>query len=292
MACLYPREAPAAARTGRRSFFNREGMATDLPLQLPCGKCQPCLADRQGQWATRMWHHSMLFPVSSFCTFTYSDEHLPKPPSLVPRHLELLWKTMRIRGESFSYFAAGEYGARGLRPHYHAILFGYWPSDARILKRTTHGPLFTSAFVSSAWGRGFCSVAPVSMATMVYVAKYVLKADAVPKWVDPDTGEVVELVRPFSRMSRRPAIGLPWFERFGESDAFRHDNCVVEGSRRRVPRYYERKLREKSESEFRQMKARRAQARAMTDPALMSTERIEAQAEIARVRRTQKKGTL
>lgn len=291
MACLAPREAPAAAREGRRFFFNGAGAPTDLPLQFPCGKCQPCLADRSSQWATRMANHSSMFPVSSFITLTYDDEHLPYPPSLEPRHLELLWKVLR-GSAAFSYYACGEYGEKRQRPHYHAILFGYWPADARLWKETSAGQLFSSSHLTQKWGRGFTSVSPVSMATMVYVAKYVLKAKEDFRWVDPETGEVFNLVSPFSRMSRRPAIGSAWVQAFGESDAFRHDNVVIAGSVRRMPRYYERKLREKSEQRFRALKRVRNERRALTDPALMSTERIEAQAEIARATRALKKGTL
>lgn len=135
-------------------------------------------------------------------------------------------------------------------------------------------------------------MAPVSMATMVYVAKYVLKSTEAPTWTNPETGEVSNLASPFSRMSRRPAIGSAWVQAHGETDAFRHDNVVVAGKIRKLPRYYERKLRERSEERFREMKRKRAEKRAATDPALMSTERIEAQAEIARVIRGLKKGTL
>lgn len=292
MACLEPREAPAAAREGRRFFLNGTGSYTDLPLQLPCGKCQLCLSDRSSQWATRMHHHSSQYPVSSFITLTYSDEHLPKPPTLVPRHLELLWKVLRVRGQEFSYYACGEYGEIRQRPHYHAILFGWWPPDAVRWKETAHGPLFKSAYLSDKWGRGFTSISVVSMATMVYVAKYVLKAKEEFTWVEPETGEVINLLSPFSRMSRRPAIGSAWVAAHGESDAFRHDNVVIAGSKRKIPRFYEKELRKKSEQRFRTLKAVRAANRAKSDPALLSTERIEAQAEIARATRALKKGTL
>lgn len=292
MACLSPREAPAAARKGRRFFFNPDGKATDLPLQLPCGKCHPCLADRGAQWATRLYHESTLHRVSAFITLTYDDNNLPKPPSLRPEHLEKFWKRLRSASGKFSYYACGEYGEARQRPHYHAILFGWWPKDTKRWKETANGPLFTSALLTKAWGKGFTSLTVVSMATMVYVAKYVLKRSEAYRWVDPATGEVSNLVLPFSRMSRRPAIGSAWAQAHGETDAFRHDNVVIAGSKRKLPRFYEKKLREKSETQFRMLKAARAAKRAKSDPALMSSERIEAQAAIALATRKLKRGIL
>jgi len=238
-----------------------------------------------------MWHEASLHPISSFITLTLSDEHLPSPPSLDPRHLELLWKRMRP-GARFSYYACGEYGERSRRPHYHAILFGWWPDDAKRWKESAVGPLFKSSFLEARWGLGFVSLSAVSMATMVYVAKYVLKRDDDYSWVDPSTGEVVQLHPPFSRMSRRPAIGSGWVEKHAESDAWRHDDVILGGVKRRVPRYYDRKLQQRSEERYREMKRARAARRALSDPALLSTERIEAAAEIARVKRNLKKGEL
>jgi len=192
----------------------------------------------------------------------------------------------------FSYYACGEYGDVGGRPHYHAIMFGWWPDDARRWKDSRAGPLFKSRGLEDSWGLGFVSVSAVSMATMVYVAKYLMKRDDNYTWVDPSTGEIMELLPPFSRMSRRPAIGSGWVEKHAETDAWRHDDVILAGAKRRVPRYYDRKLQQRSEQRYRELKRARSARRAQVDPALISTERIEAQAHIARVKRSLKKGEL
>ena len=76
-------------------------------------------------------------PETCFLTLTYDDDNLPWVyhedndlwiPTLVKSHLQkwiasvryhVKWNTSPIR-----YFAAGEYGSKGGRPHYHVILFG------------------------------------------------------------------------------------------------------------------------------------------------------------------------
>lgn len=42
-------------------------------------------------------------------------------------------------------------------------------------------------------------------------------------------------------MSRRPGIGLTWFEKY-KSDVYPHDYVVVNGSKVRPPRYYDKKF--------------------------------------------------
>ena len=77
--------------------------------------------------------------------------------------------------------------------------------------------------------------------------------------IDPDTGEVVEVVPEFNYMSRRPGIGNGWFDKYHASDVAPHDHVVINGRAQRPPRYYDCQFELKSPEDFAKLKrARRA----------------------------------
>jgi len=186
--------------------------------------------------------------ASCFITLTYSQEELPDPPSLAKREHQLFMKKLRRRlaPRKISFFLCGEYGDEGGRPHYHAIVFGWWPADCVVWKRGKDGNvLYTSELLAKVWGHGFASVAPVTFGTALYVASYVVKKQTkldrdhgAYTFLDPESGELVPLEPEYACMSRNPAIGKRWLEKFGKSDAFRHDQLVVSGVPASLPRYY------------------------------------------------------
>lgn len=83
--------------------------------------------------------------------------------------------------------------------------------------------------------------------TASYVAGYVTKkaAEKVDPTkhlrVNPDTGEIVELTKEFSRMSRRPGLGRDYLERYW-TDIYPRDFVAVNGSFFKPPRYYDRAM--------------------------------------------------
>jgi len=91
------------------------------------------------------------------------------------------------------YFGVGEYGSLSGRPHYHAILFGVPPGAAALL-------------VAQRWRKGFASVSDYSATRGAYVAGYVVK-----KWTQPNP-HLGDRIPEFSRMSRRPGVGVPGLE--------------------------------------------------------------------------------
>lgn len=232
-------------------------------MTVPCGRCIGCRLERGRQWAVRCMHEASLHESNAFLTLTYEKA----PLSLVPRDLELFWKRLRrsLGDQRISYFACGEYGEHTRRPHYHACVFGYWPSDAVFFKRTAAGDsLYRSAALDKLWGRGFVNFGAVTFESAQYVAGYVAKKITGPEAagyyqaVDPDTGEIVSLVPEFSRSSRNPALGLRWLQQHGESDAWRRDAVVARGAESKVPKYYDRKFQEvKAEADIRRLKIKR-----------------------------------
>lgn len=232
MPCYHPVEVPI------RGF-------RDLRVTVPCRGCVGCRLDMSNEWAARCVHESKLHPVSCMATLTYDEEHLPAGGSLVPEHLSVFVRAVRDRGYRVRYFGVGEYGEKFTRPHYHVILFGWWPKDAKPIPGRRK-PAFSSVLLDDIWGKGRTELAPVNNDTAAYCARYVMKkvnGDLAPahyQRIDPETGEVYKVAPEFSRMSRRPGIGAEFFDRF-ESDIYPSDFVVMKGGRKTsVPAYYDK----------------------------------------------------
>jgi hypothetical protein len=151
---------------------------------------------RAREWALRCQLEHRQHDKSCFVTLTYDDHHLP--PTLKKRDLSLWVKRLRERLRSdglVRFFAAGEYGERTHRPHYHALLFGTDSASA----------------IKDSWPFGFVDVGKLTPGSIAYVAGYCSKKVGwrleAGERVDPATGEIYEFQPPFILMSRRPGIG-------------------------------------------------------------------------------------
>lgn len=119
------------------------------------------------------------------------------------------------------YFAAGEYGGKFGRPHYHVLVFGEDFLDGRQL--LGQGPYYTSPLVDEVWGQGFVTLAPLEPGAAFYTAGYALKNS-------PESGA-------FYLASRRPYIGHGWLARYHD-DIARTGHVVIDGKRLPIPRSY------------------------------------------------------
>lgn len=246
---------PSKVLVGRKLL---QGKTRTDDVTVPCGKCLGCRADQARQWAIRIHHHSSLTHQtingrfsrpSWFLTLTYDDENLPENGALVPQDCQRFFKRLRKRlgEEKLSYYLCGEYGDHTFRPHYHAVLLGPDFPDRRDADHRRAPNVWQDDLLSDTWTYGLHELSPVTFAACSYVAGYVAKK---VKWaadpyrytrVDPDTGELLELQPEFARMSRNPAIGRPWIERYWR-DVYPRDYVVVEGKEYKPPRYYDRWL--------------------------------------------------
>lgn len=92
---------------------------------------------------------------------------------------------------------------------------------------------------------GHVEFTPTTFANAAYVAGYVRKKvesredDDYYTRVDPDTGELVQLVPEYARMSRSPAVGLTWLKKYWP-EVYPRDQVVVDGHVSKPPRYYDR----------------------------------------------------
>ena len=202
-------------------------------------------------------HEASLHRDNCFLTLTYEDSNLDSP-SLNYTHFQLFMKRLRSRfpNDKIGFFCCGEYGQTNpvtgeidggkYRPHFHCILFGFNFPDRVPVRMLDRSDLFKSAILESLWRFGGCKIGAVTFESAAYVARYAMKkvtgdlAKAVYTVVTED-GEIVERTPEMLVMSKRPAIGREWFEKFGKH-VYAHDRVVARGKDMQPPRYYDKLL--------------------------------------------------
>lgn len=182
-------------------------------ISLPCGKCEACLKNKRLEQSIRITHEIEAHEDNCFITLTYNPDNLPytdgetllrgsESPSdgFLPtlniddyqRWLKRFRKQIKaIYGKTIRYFIVGEYGTKGKRPHYHAIIFGWKPDD--LTEHKFHGKYWTyrSKLIEKTWTLGFSEVGiDVNAGVAKYCAQYVTKKftteDSRPDFVMPE----------------------------------------------------------------------------------------------------------
>lgn len=188
---------------------------------------------------------------NSFITLTYDDSHL-KSPKLVYEDFQLFMKRLRRRlDQPIGCFVTGEYGEKNRRPHWHALIFGYWPGDAVYKYSNSRGDrVFASASLTEIWGHGIAEAGSLTFESAGYCARYAAK-----KIVHSENGKLNEADhhewQPVSKKSNKNAIGKKWLEKYWE-DAFNHGEIVLPDGRGKcaIPRYYEKWLKDEKPEEW------------------------------------------
>lgn len=164
--CLRPLACWPALNGGRPSFVQPrvgEGFSHH-PQLVRCRECPPCRAHHALQIALRcVCEHVANGAPGTFATLTYAPDFIYAPlgaPSVSPQHVTRWLKRLRKRYGKVRYFVAAEYGDKGGRPHYHALLFGR---------------VFTSAQLELTWKFGSVHVDELVTPTILYTAQYVEK---------------------------------------------------------------------------------------------------------------------
>lgn len=191
---------------------------------------------RVSDWQYRCGYELMRHEQSCFVTLTYAEA----PAELNHRDVQLFFKRLRKK-YSFRYFGCGEYGGKYGRPHYHAILFGYFPSDIEYMYGSGTERVYKSYELARMWKLGYVSVQPVTSVDVVrYCCKYMQKASVLKSERKP----------PYQFMSRRPGIGCD----DNELIDYDHDIMYMQGRHKRICRYYLERL---SSSERARIKCKR-----------------------------------
>lgn len=256
---------------GKRSFVydvSRARVVCGKPVEMviPCRKCEGCRFSYTRSWAVRISHEAYMYEQrglqSSFITLTYNNDFIPPFGSLDYKgHWTSFLKRFRkaISPLTVRFYMIGEYGSLNLRPHYHAIIFGYGFPDKKIYQTRNGIDLYRSPFLESLWtvprgqefagmSYGFSSVGSVTYASAAYVAGYSQKKligveyDGIEEGVSYDgeiferprvnpryvryncvTGDFVEVAPERALMSNRDGIGKSWFNAYGITDIYSLD---------------------------------------------------------------------
>lgn len=199
-------------------------------------------------------------------TLTYDPEHLPEGMTLVHRDFQLFMKRFReqISPLRVGFFMCGEYGEENSRPHYHVCIFGFDAPDRKYHRTSKAGfKCYTSEFFKKLWKNGEVYVGDVSFESAAYVARYVVKkvgSDGAKREIfNPETGEIFTREHEYGEMSRNPAIGKRWFEKYA-TDVFPHDRVITKGVKNPTPRYYDKLLADMNPLYLEEMRSKRRDA--------------------------------
>jgi len=251
--------------SGKRSIvFNPKEGFYDLPVDIPCGRCDGCKLERSRQWAVRLTHENQMNEYSSFITLTYSEENIPKDGSLHVEHFQNFMKRLRSRREengalfktdhtrNVRFFHCGEYGEKYSRPHYHACLFNLDFADKIHWKQVAENRLYSSKTLEELWPQGFSTIGAVTFESAAYVARYIMKK------MHGQSAEILyEGRKPeYVTMSRRPGIGKPWLEKFNK-DIKRDDFVVLRGVPMKPPKFYGSQFEIEDPKRWAEIKAQR-----------------------------------
>jgi hypothetical protein len=202
-------------------------------IPFPCGKCPPCVRRRVSGWAFRLNKQSEQSNSAHFVTLTYNDEHITKTKNgldtLVKADLQKFFKRLRkLTKEKISYYAVGEYGTDGQRPHYHIILFNAnekivenaWTIDNNVLGNIHFGD--------------------AGDASVGYTLKYISKDKKVPMFNGDDRQ------KEFALMSKGLGKGYLTDQMIKWHTKGNIENKVYlplkDGKKACMPRYYKEKL--------------------------------------------------
>ena len=229
MACSNPKPAilvkSNTSKTGKKIKFlnaNHEGVCDyvslrkkygDIFVEIPCGTCDSCIETRTKSWAIRCTLEAALYDHNCFLTLTYNPKCLPKNGLCKSDVYKFIKRLRNTFGAGIRYYGCGEYGSLFDRPHYHMILFNFWPEDAQPCKydAITGCTYFTSKKLQHLWPFGFVSIGECTYNSCAYVARYCQK-----KIAHNDLG-LAGYTKEFSFMSRRPGIGEKYFKEHYDS---------------------------------------------------------------------------
>lgn len=213
-------------------------------LELPCGHCLACISNKRKEWAVRCCLEANEHKENCFVTLTYDPKFYDD--EFHRDHWQVFLKNLRNRGYKIRYYGCAERGDEGGRCHYHIIVFGYFPKDAKFYSKTKSGfAQFTSKELSVCWPFGFVVCSDFHPSQASYVAGYVLKKLK----IDGDF---------YHFQSTRPGIGQAYVLR-NVDKIYETDNLVLSfGSHIfSVPRYFDKIAQECFSMDLEDVKVKR-----------------------------------
>lgn len=204
--------------------------------EVPCRCCMACRLNYTKEWAIRCMNEATCHKHNCFITLTYDNEHLPKDNNLVKSDLQKFFKRLRKSGVKCKYLACGEYGGEFGRPHYHSVIFGWYPEDAYIWRNKKVNPTFRSPTLEKLWPMGMSEFGDVTFNSARYVASYIVKQH---RGRDKVWYEDNNVVPEFVLMSQ--GLGKDFCKKYKEQlKALGY--LKFQGRKCNLPRYYEEQL--------------------------------------------------
>ena len=268
MPCYKPLKAWRDA-SRRGITFNPGKGYIDQPIQIPCGQCLACRAEKARQWGIRCAKELMQHEQNCFITLTFDNERADplKTISLDKKDFSNFMKRLRknTKTPGIKFFHCGEYGEKNSRPHHHAILFGIDFPDKVAIKDSKLGhKQFTSEILLKAWqNQGDVTVSEANYQTAAYIAKYCSKVWTESK-ASPKTREEIYMgvTPPYISMSRGgtngKGIGYGFYQKF-KHETYRDDNVCINGKRMKPPKYYDNLYKEEQPKHLAALKGKRQQ---------------------------------
>ena len=242
MRCIRPLKASFDFE-GNLTYSMMQFDKSQVGFEFPCRKCLPCRLNIGKEKAIRCVHEAKMHEHNIFLTLTYDEDHLISD-RLIYSDFQNFMKSLRERVNRgvedpderrkryIPYMVTGEYGEINKRPHWHAILFNYRPSDSKFKYSTELGErVFDSEFISSLWKRGNIEFGSVTYDSAGYVARYAAKKLVHGKDEEHD-------YHPIHRISQRRAIGRSWIEKYYKHTFENGFVVLPNGQTDKIPRYY------------------------------------------------------
>lgn len=177
-----------------------------------CRKCQRCRDNRVKDMCGRCIAEDEVSVASSSLTLTYGRDEKGdaahfRSQYLVYEDLQNYFKRLRSDGFPLRFFAAGEYGSKRGRAHWHALIFWkervptFQPGEVLFGEKMTGGESYPldGNFMERHWKHGFSYWRDFQYREVKYVCKYLLKDQG-------DADAQVHLA-----MSKRPLLGAEYF---------------------------------------------------------------------------------
>lgn len=236
MRCLSPRKVSFLA-DGKTISWNKNKYSPEYaPFTLPCSKCIECRLEYARQWAIRCVHEAKMHPENSFITLTYDDNYLISEKLVYSDFQKFAKRLRKSINQKISIFVTGEYGDERKRPHWHALIFNWRPSDL-VYKYSNHrgDKIYSSTILDNLWGKGITELGDVTFESAGYCARYAAK-----KLIHGDDDK--HDFHPISKKSSKNAIGKKFLETYWQ-DIFNYGQVVLDsGQTASIPRYYEKWL--------------------------------------------------
>lgn len=238
---------------------------------IACSYCWACKLRKSAEWASRIILECMESPWNYWLTLTYDDLHLPiyeqftdgeyiydndgtwngtLEPEDVTRFINSLRKYYERKGiYNIRYFYCGEYGEKTARPHYHLCLFGA-PLDPEQFYDLGQDPKnhyfhWKSKELDKYWQHGFCDVYELEFSNAAYTARYTMKKIFNEPKSESEYAALGK-IKEFVRMSRRPGIGMKYFEKnmdkIYDTDELILKTCKGNVGVRKPPKAFDRKF--------------------------------------------------